>query len=48
MLRDVKPLNAKQSKQVIEALKVGPTPEQILFKIEARKIAGQMREEKDN
>ena len=48
MLRDVKPLNAKQSKQVIEALKAGPTPEQILFKTEAIKIARQMREEKDN
>ena len=46
-LREVKPLNAKQWKQVTDALKAGPTPEQRRFKAEAIKTARQMREETD-
>ena len=45
-LRYVKDLNAKQWKQVTDALKAGPTPEQRRFIAEAVEMANQMKEEK--
>ena len=44
-LREVKPLNAKQWKQVTDALKAGPTLEQKRHITEAIKIARHIREE---
>ena len=46
VLREVKPLNAKQWKQLTDALTAGPTPEQRRFRLEAIGIAKQLREEK--
>ena len=46
-LREVKPLNKEQWKQVTDALDAGPTAEQKEYMIEARKIAKQMREGKE-
>ena len=39
VLREVKPLNAKQWKQLTDALTAGPTPEQRQFRLEALEIA---------
>ena len=47
VLREVKPLNAKQWEQLTDALTAGPTPEQRQFRLEALEIAKQLREEKD-
>ncbi len=47
VLREVKPLNAEQWKQVTTALKAGSTPEQKQFMVESIERAKKMKEIKD-